>query len=98
MTTHRRIRTHLSIGETDATWLYTGTNSLYRFYDGGWQCSNNVYYGKDKGWFNWSSEPSAFDESVYIEMLPTQQLDDPKFVAIISRYNQDIQQDSENRK
>jgi hypothetical protein len=87
VTDNRRIRTRLSIGETDAQWLYIGTNSLYRFHDGQWECSKNVYYGKDKGWFCWSSEPAASEGSVFIEMLPDQQTTDPAFIEIIGQYN-----------
>lgn len=87
----KRVRSHLSIGETDAIWLYTATNSLFRFHDGHWQCSKNVYYGKDEGWFNWSSEPKSYHEGRFIEMLPDQQNDDPEFISIISHYNKNLQ-------
>ncbi|OHT87599.1 hypothetical protein BKG68_06000 [Mycobacteroides saopaulense] len=83
----RRVRTRLSIGEIDSVWIYTATSSMFRFFEGEWQCSKNVYYGKDRGWFGWSSEPAASCGHAFIEMPPAQQLADPEFAEIISRYH-----------
>ncbi len=83
----RRVRTRLSIGEIDSVWIYTSTSSMYRFVDGEWHCSVNVYYGKDKGWFPYSCEPEASEGHAFIEMPADQQVTDPEFAQIISRYN-----------
>lgn len=80
-----RIREHLGIGEIDAVWIYTATNSMYRFHEGHWQCSRNVYYGADDGWFNWSSEPSAWSDDRFVEMSPGQDTTDPAFADMISK-------------
>lgn len=90
MSEHRRIRNRLSIGEIDATWISTYDSHMYRFHDGQWESSRNVYYGKDAGWWPRFDEPVLLSSTgVFIEMLPTQQADDPEFGEIISRYHQE---------
>lgn len=78
-----RIRERLSIGEIDAAWIYTATNVMFRFHDGHWQCSKNVYYGVDDGWFNCSSEPAVYEEHRFVEMLSGQ--DARVFADIMSK-------------
>lgn len=81
---NRRVRTRLSIGETDATWLYTATNQLFRFKDGFWHQSVNVYYGADAGWRSFCGEPiTCLPTEVFIEMLPNQHYADAEFIKII---------------
>ena len=68
MTMTSRTRTRLSMDETNAIWIYTATNNMFRFFEGRWQCSHNVYYGADAGWSNWSTEPRAYGDNKFIEM------------------------------
>lgn len=90
---HRRTRNRLSIGEIDAVWIYTVTARKFRFHDGQWECSGNVYYGKDSGWFRWGQEPRASEGHVFLEMPADQQVDDPEFAKIASRYHEDTRID-----
>jgi hypothetical protein len=88
----RRIRPRLGISEIDATWIFTGTGTLFRFNDGRWEQGVGVYYGHIDRWSNYGMEPTAYCGHVFVEVLPGQQVDDPEVCKIISSYQDSTEQ------
>ncbi len=87
----RRRVNRLTYNETNALWVLPSTARVFRFHEGGWQCSEHVYYGKVRGFFGWSSEPSSCDGIPFVEVLPKEALgtlaEAKSLVRIVTRYS-----------
>lgn len=89
--TNIRVRQRLSYAERDAVWIDTSSHCCYRFHEGKWQASKNVYYGTDTGWYGCMFEPySSGGRSAFVECKPNQDFDDPDFRRLIDTHHSDV--------